>query len=108
MAAIISRITRENRARKEQMGKEVSIAKCTYHLEPFPVRFEASKHNKYLKNRNLYLTVDKMNAGIQDLFRKRIQEMEGERTKVTTQGDAGWWRTFCCECLVMRDLFKTS
>ena len=110
MAAIISRITRENRARKERMGKEVSIAKCTYHLDEFPERFVPAKHNKYLKNRNIFLAVERMNARVQEQFQKRIQgEMDGRQsssigTKMDPDmgRDCAWWRTCCCECFVIR------
>ena len=52
MAAIISRITRENRARKDRLAQEISSAKCNYLLEEFPDRYVPEKHNKYLKNRS--------------------------------------------------------
>ena len=108
MAAIISRITRENRARKERMGKEVSIAKCTYHLDEFPERFVPAKHNKYLKNRNIFLAVERMNARVQEQFQKRIQgEMDIRQSSTTgttkmDSSDCAWWRTCFCECFVIR------
>ena len=116
MAAIISRITRENRARKERMGKEVSIAKCTYHLEEFPERFVPAKHNKYLKNRNIFLAVERMNARVQEQFQKRIQgEMDIRQSSTTGTKmdpdmgrDCAWWRTFCCECFVIRQSLQET
>ena len=46
MAAIIARITRENRERILKRKHYVSVSKSVYNLKPFPERFNPKLHNK--------------------------------------------------------------
>lgn len=46
MAAIIAKLTRENRERKLRLAKVIPIWKSNYELEAFDDRFDPAKHNK--------------------------------------------------------------
>ena len=46
MAALIAKITRENRERILRRKHYIPVQKSIYHLKPFPEQFEPINHNK--------------------------------------------------------------
>ena len=46
MAAVIARISRQNRERKARLLSELPPSKSNYTLDPFPRKFEPSRDNK--------------------------------------------------------------
>lgn len=55
MAAIIAKLTRENRERKLRLAKVIPIWKSNYELEPFDDHFIPAKHNKVIALKKITL-----------------------------------------------------
>ncbi len=76
MAAIISRITREQRERKVRLQREIPIYKSNYILPEFGDRYNPKEANKYMKRRIIVAKKEKIKSQLAEVVKEQLANQE--------------------------------
>ncbi len=95
MAAIISRITRENRLREKRLLKEIPINKSNYILPEFGDHYNPTEENSCLRRKQRAINRDRIHKFIVKNLTKQEMERQGNQSSNNSI------RTFICEFLII-------